>query len=380
MARPRRDPVGGAVQNLFDLRQLENQIGDEANELLLELFDDIAGQLGRVDPTGADLSIRDQRVQDLIDEIAGLTGSTFNEIWDLLEERVTEVGVQQSEWAGQQLERSIGPSNVGAAGVSITAGEEIGRDRIRAIVENDPFQGATLRDWAENQERRVVFQVRRQVQLGLSQNETLGDIVRRVRGRQAGFIRKDPETGQFVPQGTRGADVRPRFEGGVLGTTTRETRSIVRTAITHTASRSHRATYEANDDVTTGFRYVATLDSRTTIICMNLDGRTWEHGDPDAKLPPQHFGCRSAIAPIVDWESLGVDPPDEGTRVSADGPVDSSTTYEQWLENQDEATQVEVLGKTRAKLFRQGKVDLTDMVKSDGRRVTVDELREMAEG
>lgn len=370
-----QDPIEGTVRNLLNLRGLENSVTDETNRLLVDLFNEIAAEITRVDPVGADLEIRDQRVQGLIEEIASLTGTTFDEVQSVIAEQTTEIGLQQAEEAGRQFRRTLGDDNFNQLGLSL-GGEVLSPAQMRSIVTSEPFQGATLSEWAENQSERTVFKVRRQIQLGLSQNETLDEIVRRVRGRQAGFLRFDPDTGDFVPQGTEGAVVRPRFQGGVLNTTTNQTESIVRTAINHVSARGHEEVFSQDPEVSDTYRYTAVLDARTTIICASLDGQTFEYGE--GPKPPQHFSCRSIITPVVNWDNLPVDRPPRGTRASMDGQVKSSTTYQQWLEDQSEARQNEILGPSRAKLFRQGKADLSDMVRNDGRRVTVDELREAA--
>lgn len=372
-----RDPIEGTIQNLFRLRELENSVADETSGLLVELFNEMAAEITRVDPVGADLEIQDQRVQELIDEIAALTGSTFDEVQSVIADRATEIGVQQAEEAGRQFRRTVGEEAFDQLGLAL-GGDVVSPSQMRSIVTSEPFRGATLSEWAENQSERTVFKVRRQIQLGLSQNETLDEMVRRVRGRQAGFLRFDPDTGDFVPKGTEGAVVRPRFQGGVLNTTTREAESIVRTAINHVASRGHEEVFSQDPQVSREYRYTAVLDSRTTIICASLDGQTFEYGE--GPMPPQHFACRSIITPVVRWDNLPVDRPPRGTRQSMDGQVSSKTTYENWLRDQSKERQNEVLGPSRAKLFREKGVGLDEMVKNDGKRVTVDELRERADG
>jgi len=59
-------------------------------------------------------------------------------------------------------------------------------------------------------------------------------------------------------------------------------------------------TYLQNDDVI-GFQYSAILDDRTTEICQELDGRTREVDDFQSadSDPPNHFGCRSVLIPIL---------------------------------------------------------------------------------
>jgi SPP1 gp7 family putative phage head morphogenesis protein len=62
--------------------------------------------------------------------------------------------------------------------------------------------------------------------------------------------------------------------------------------------------------------------------------------------------CRSTTIPVLnekfDFLSKG------RTRSAEDGPVSAKTSYYDWLKRQDKKTQVDVLGPTRAKLFREG--------------------------
>ena len=72
---------------------------------------------------------------------------------------------------------------------------------------------------------------------------------------------------------------------------------------------------------------------------------------------------------------MGFDPPPEGMRASKDGPVPASTDYEGWLKGQPIGVQNDVLGKARASLFRDGKVNLRDLVRQDTSVLTLDELQ-----
>jgi phage putative head morphogenesis protein, SPP1 gp7 family len=125
--------------------------------------------------------------------------------------------------------------------------------------------------------------------------------------------------------------------------------SIVRTSINQVANAASQQVYEANQDITKKYRYVATLDSRTTAICRALDGREFEYGK--GPTPPQHFSCRSTTVPVIDYESLGFDPPRPGKRAAKGGMVDADTSYGQWLLQQGRKEQEEVLG-SKAPYFR----------------------------
>jgi hypothetical protein len=49
--------------------------------------------------------------------------------------------------------------------------------------------------------------------------------------------------------------------------------TVVRTSVQQVANAASTQVYQANQDITKKYRYVATLDSRTSAICQSLDGR-----------------------------------------------------------------------------------------------------------
>lgn len=136
----------------------------------------------------------------------------------------------------------------------------------------------------------------------------------------------------------------------------RNARAVARTAVQHVSSAARMATWEANAEFITGYRFVATLDSRTTQVCRTLDGQLFEL---DAgPIPPVHVGCRSTTVAEVD---PALDFLDEGaTRSSENGYVDADLSYYDWLKTQPADFQDEAIGKTRAKLFRDGGLSVDD--------------------
>ena len=139
------------------------------------------------------------------------------------------------------------------------------------------------------------------------------------------------------------------------------------------------------------YKYVATLDSRTSAICGRLDGQIFEMGK--GPQPPQHFNCRSTIVPIIKDEFLdrfGLDQDDlsEGlqrpskTGLSDRGKLIPATeNYAVWLSKQDVATQNKVFGIQKAQIYRnelRKKKDPTEVfrffVRSDGSTLTLEEL------
>jgi SPP1 gp7 family putative phage head morphogenesis protein len=153
--------------------------------------------------------------------------------------------------------------------------------------------------------------------------------------------------------------------------------ALVRTSINQVANSASQQVYEANQDITKKYRYVATLDSRTSSICAALDGREFPYGK--GPTPPQHFNCRSTTVPIVDPDILP--PSTTAKRASADGPVPINTSYGQWLKDQPLKTQQDVLGPGKVPHFNRlvdkyGARDaMAKLVRDDGAELTLDELR-----
>ena len=136
--------------------------------------------------------------------------------------------------------------------------------------------------------------------------------------------------------------------------------------------------YEANQDITKKYRYIATLDSRTSAICRALDGREFEYGK--GPKPPQHFNCRSTTVAVIDYDNL-LDPPPTGKRAAQGGMVPADQSYGQWLAKQSKATKAEALGKSKVPYFerlsaKHGPKDaIAKLVRDDGSELTLEDLR-----
>ena len=203
------------------------------------------------------------------------------------------------------------------------------------------------------------------VRNGLLQGETTDSIVKRLKGKlrqgQPGSINQVIAAGG---QATIPAD--------------NQIRTLIRTSINQVANAAIQKVFEANQDVTKRYKYVATLDGRTSAICRALDGTVHEYGK--GPLPPQHFNCRSATVPIIDYEGLGIPEPEEDERSSASGLVPEGTTYGGWLAKQTAAERERILGP-RASYFdylskQVGPEDaIRKFVRQDGSELTLDQLK-----
>ena len=209
-------------------------------------------------------------------------------------------------------------------------------EQIVAAVNARPFQGRFLRGWLDGAEEGAAARVRDAVRQGFVEGRPSEDIVRLIRGTKAA-----------------------QYRDGILETNRRGAEAMVRTAMTHTANVAAQAAWEANADIVKAWRFVATLDARTTLICAGLHGKEFALGT--GPQPPRHVNCRSTSIPVLD--------PIEGVAAF------ELPSYQAWLRAQPVEVQNDILGVTKARLFRDGGLSVDRFVDNKGRILTLQELR-----
>ena len=167
------------------------------------------------------------------------------------------------------------------------------------------------------------------VRTGYLTGQTTQQIVRKVLGK-AGKV------GELTEPGTM-----QKLRNSVWANT--------RTALQSFANETQRQVYSRNEQYfgsgRYNYQYLATLDNRTCIVCASEDGKLYRKLS-DAPALPQHRNCRCLLIPYFDIEGE--------TRSSPQGYISSKITFEDWLKEQDAATQKDVLGVARYKLFNEG--------------------------
>jgi SPP1 gp7 family putative phage head morphogenesis protein len=161
--------------------------------------------------------------------------------------------------------------------------------------------------------------------------------------------------------------------------------TLIRTSVNQVANTASQQVYEANQDITEKYRYVATLDSRTSSICAALDGQQFEYGK--GPTPPQHFNCRSTTVPVIDYDQLSrdfgfkVEPPAVGKRAAAGGMVPANENYGQWLKGQSNKIKADALGPSRVPYFNRlaekygARNAMAKLVRDDGSELTLKQLK-----
>jgi len=160
----------------------------------------------------------------------------------------------------------------------------------------------------------------------------------------------------------------------------RQLETLVRTSTNHASSVARKEVYNHNDHLLEGYEWVATLDSRTTVVCGSRDGKIYQLSDNI--YPPAHWGCRSTTIPAVKDEftlAKGMKGKRPSKGATGTKVISGKTNYGRWLKRQPKEFVDEALGVERSRLFRAGKLTLNKFVDPTGRLYTLDELRRMNE-
>lgn len=389
--------MAAAVDNLLDLT-VRHAVGLERYKaglvrqlvpLLNATTDDVesilASRLVRALASGYDAGpATTERVLKMMDEIADVRREAYDELAAKLMTELLDVMTYEVGWQEASLRQVL------------YADLELAKptaELLRAAATERPFEGHLLKDWVDDLAPADLDRIRGAVQLGVVEGKSLDDVVRSVVG-----------SGEAS------------YADGVLEVSRRGVEGLVRTSVNHVVTQAREETYDANRDVVSGVRWCSTLDGRTTLICIDRDGKVYPVRE--GPRPPAHYRCRSTTMPTLDGARLvGSRPFVSDSRDSSErevafrqaakdkagdrwagmskearaaataaekrawvaehvGTVPVRTTYGEWLRRQPAEFQDEVLGKTRGALFRRGGLDVGSFVDASGKTLTLAELRD----
>ena len=407
-------PIANIYRNAIDLNRFSNavakQIIRDYNNIILSAVDD----LKRIDfgqaTAGAGIvspqSVQAQRLRVILAQLKESLDGWAGRSTLYLTGELQGIAELQTEFVTEQLKLAIEGGRVGARGIepSVVAEQavrtvEVAPNFAASVATVDPTdlnftlpgtgqfnltaaQGTAItlpngevvnkafRGLAESQAQRFNAVVR----TGILTGEPTPQIARRLIGRlDFGELAKTARQ-----QALAGGELTKMANHQVL--------TLVRTSVNQVNNAASQQVYKANEDVTQKYKYLATLDSRTSAICRSLDGKIFEYGK--GPEPPVHFNCRSTTIAVIDYKALGLQPPEEvletrGTRRSEGGGASAETNYGQWLMGKSREYQKDVFrSETRAAYFRKLSREygpqqaLSRMVREDGSEVTLKQLQE----
>jgi SPP1 gp7 family putative phage head morphogenesis protein len=381
-------------RNAIDLNRYSNSVAKRLVVSYNDIIIDAVNQLRTIDDLAA--PVKAARLRAILAQLKESLGTWSDASVATMANELQGLALLQSEFVEDQLRRAL-PAGARSAVNTV----EISPQFAQSVVTTDPTQlnVVTLSDdlFAAVQGAPQTFSLT--AAKGATITLPNGQVVQKAfRGiaadqaeRFAQVVRNGLLTGEPTPAIAKRligslqlgdtSSVRQLAQKGgeLIQATDNQVMTLVRTSVNQVANASSQQVYEANQDITQKYRYVATLDSRTSSICRALDGREFEYGK--GPTPPQHFNCRSTTVPVIDYEALGFDPPPPGKRASMDGPVPANLSYGQWLANQDATTKAEVLGKEKVPYFNMltekygGKDAIAKLVRDDGSELTLEQLR-----
>jgi SPP1 gp7 family putative phage head morphogenesis protein len=348
-----------------------NRILAELEKLEDELTRELASTFGK--PT-TNPAYRRQKLERLLADTRSVIKQTYAGTKRLSAREMLRLAANEQKYAVEAY--------AAATGINILS--DLNYDELKKLTDDTLIYGAKSSEWWDRQSDDLQRRFGDQMRQGVLRGETLDQLTGRVRGTQARV-----------------------FTDGVMPATKRQAEALVRTSVQTVANATRDEFYKANSDVVNAIQWIATLDSRTTHICMALSGKMWttESRKPighslEYPGPTAHWNCRSTqVAVLKKWEDL-VAKQDEAeldeefrrqlkaqgfddaaiaqikrnTRASMDGQIAKDISFDEWLKSKPPEFQDQMLGKGKGKLFRDGKITLTDLVDQRLRPLTIEEL------
>ena len=380
-------------RNAIDLNRYSNSVARRVINAYNDIIIDATNQLRVIDDLAA--PVKAARLRGILAQLKDSLATWAGDSTELTATELQGLAELQSEFVTDQL-RKVLPAGSRDAVRTV----EISPQFAQSVVTTDPTQlnVVALSDdlFAAVQGAPATFSLTaaKGATITLPNGEVISKAFRGIAVDQAEqfsqVVRNGLLTGETTPSiakrligslqfGEEAKTVRQLVAAGGQATAVADNQvmALVRTSINQVANSASQQVYEANQDITKKYRYVATLDSRTSSICAALDGREFEYGK--GPMPPSHWNCRSTTVPIIDPDIL---PPSTiAKRASADGPVPINTSYGQWLKDQPLSVQQDVLGPGKVPYFNRlvGKYGARDamakLVRDDGSELTLDQLR-----
>ena len=398
-------------RNAIDLNRYSNSVARRVINIYNDIIIDATNQLRTIDELAA--PVKAARLRGILAQLKDSLGTWAGDATELTATELQGIAQLQSEFVADQLAKAL---PAGARDAVRTV--EISPQFAQSVVTTDPtqlnvvalsddlFAAVEGTEALARQAGPAVFNLTaaKGATITLPNGEVITKAFRGIAVDQAErfsqVVRQGLLTGKTTPeiasqligklQFGESKTVKQLVAAGGQSTVIADNQImvLVRTSINQVANTASQQVYEANQDITKKYRYVATLDTRTSSICRALDGKEFEYGK--GPTPPQHFGCRSTTVPVIDYEELGFIPPPPAKRASAGGQVPADVSYGDWLANQQKgesksdlvARQARTLGTEKAKYFRRLAKDrgpseaIAKLVRDDGSELTLEQLRQ----
>lgn len=369
-----------AEYNLDDLNKhylyLERLASGGINSVVLPSLDDtyraVAAILNGYDgiTSRAELNAITKAIDEAINSNAGWATLTAEDLAPL--------ALYEAEWQANYAAAATGLS------ASVPAERTILNFINRALMSLESGQRVDVGVWGDFVESNID-----------SRSKQINGIVQR------GFMR-----GETIPQ------MRRQIKQVTEGLLTREAEALARTGYVHYAAQATEAMVHANKDILDEYYYIVTWDNRTSTVCKgvsqyNQPKNRFKVGDQKAPMPPLHFSCRTRRLAVPEGfeltgtraavggrkgEQIAKEAAERQARkrkgkikykgkkdadIFKPGQIDADITMNEFFQSQPLWWLESNMGKTRARLVKDGKLNISKLTDANLKPLTLAELREL---
>jgi hypothetical protein len=334
------------------LQHYANGVATRIIKLISQVDDDLQNEIYKALEKLPPESFTVKRLEKLLESIRELNSIAFADAFDTLDTELKDFTDSEAKYYEATYNKAT-PIQVSIASINA--------EQIYTAAMSQPFQGKLLKEWFSDLEATKAIRIRDAIRMGYVESKPIAEIVRGIVGTK-----------------------KNKYADGILDISRRNAEGITRTALGHMASFTRDRFFEKNSDVIKAIQWQSTLDNRTSNPCRLRDNKlyTIDHKPIGHSLPwgggagNFHFNCRSfSIGITKSWKELGfdIDEAPISTRQSMNGQVPADLSYGDWLRKQPTDIQNDVLGKTRAKLFRDG-ASIESFANNKGKLLTLKDL------
>ncbi len=331
------------------------------------------------------------RYQELQRQILLLRLKGYELALEYMTAQCEALAANEAKWAATLAKSMNGPSE---------ALHQLEGKSIKAMVDyafvND---GKTIQETFQLESEDDAQRIADSCRAGVAQGKSTDQIIKEIRGTKEG-----------------------NYQDGILQISRTKAEAIARTICTGMADEAKMQLYIQNPDVCLGTKQVATLSSNTCLVCAVYDGIVWRLPDQlnEVVKLPVHPNCRCVHVPVTElselnsstrpaeaanfwkeaeiaynkkypkknWNDLSRSSRlkyyyqaqkdyEKRTGKPAFEQVPQNMNFQDWLKTKDEQYISQYLGKTRFKLYREGKLPLNKFVNPETNRAfTIKELKE----
>lgn len=363
--------VDAVLAHTLDLFRYDSGIRVKVLRLLDALKFETLQQLAMIDVENVGARIKRQRLEMVLSELEAIIKKYYRQMAEVSAEGLTGLSETETLFATKSVNT--------IAGVTILPAYKLTDSFVKALVSDVLIEGSPTKEWWARQATGTLERFKDQVRIGVGLGEANSKIIQRVLGNSTGRYKK-----VTLADGTvKSVAI---YSGGMVETSRRNAESLVRSSVQAISNAARMTVYEENEDLILGYQALVVLDGKTSLICIGRSKAVWDvEGNPlegvDYPMPgppPWHWNCRTILIPILkSWQDLSGKikrAPEGAIQASMDGQVAAELTFEKWMQSQSKEFQVKRLGKTRYQWWKEGKLDLKDLVDQYNRILTLDEL------